>query len=246
MGSGGSHHYEYMYHRYLAALARKRCGNGVIRLLEIGLGCGNFGGGNAATGNHSGAGGSVARWLHLFDSSLFRLDYHMMEYDRKCVRQWSSQFPALARRVTMHVGDQSNKADLIRVYEKSGSRPFDAVIDDGSHINDHQHVTMSTFLRSRWVARGGVYIIEDMSAACASFLVNEPLGPGYGRNESRTTAGTHNCLRTTLGRQGTPTMADHLVHYQKLLIRGQLPFFQVHTIAVFEEAAAFEVGREGT
>ena len=161
------HHYEHIYHRYLAPMALQRCGGGTIRMLEIGLGCGWYANHDfAVTGNHSGAGGSAGRWPALFPQSLLNFDYHMMEYDQKCVREWAKTFPGQASKVKLHTGDQNSTSDLKRVYSASGGVPFDIVIDDGSHINEHQERTMHTFLSRGWIAPGGVYIIEVQLCSC--------------------------------------------------------------------------------
>ncbi len=57
-------------------------------------------------------------------------------------------------------GDQSDKARLIEVAEAHG--PFDIVIDDGSHISDHQALTMKVLLP--YMTDGGFYVIEDVHA----------------------------------------------------------------------------------
>ena len=89
------------------------------------------------------------------------------------LRTWREYFPAahivgadidpLARlfrgpRVDVEYMDQSNLEDLIRVGAKH--QPFDLIIEDGSHIWDHQILTLRTlfpFLRA-----GGFYVVEDL------------------------------------------------------------------------------------
>lgn len=54
-------------------------------------------------------------------------------------------------------GDQSDRDLLIAIAEQHG--PFDIVIDDGSHISDHQALGLRTLLPH--VRGGGLYIVED-------------------------------------------------------------------------------------
>ena len=61
-------------------------------------------------------------------------------------------------RITIEIGDQSDVADLSSISAKYG--PFDIVIDDGSHIWDHQ-ITALQYLYP-FVKTGGFYILEDL------------------------------------------------------------------------------------
>jgi cephalosporin hydroxylase len=58
----------------------------------------------------------------------------------------------------IHIGDQSDAAFLAGVAAASG--PFDIIIDDGSHIADHQIVSFFTLFPA--LKEGGVYIVEDL------------------------------------------------------------------------------------
>ena len=102
----------------------------------------------------------------------------------------------------MHVGDQNSTADLDRVYEEAGSRPFDIVVDDGSHRPAHQWKTLVHFLSHGRVAPGGVYVIEDIAGSCISWR-----GPS--------------CL---LDRDGNPTLFARLADWQRDLFHGAVPF----------------------
>ena len=61
-------------------------------------------------------------------------------------------------RVAMEIVDQSNIDDLTRLAVKHG--PFDIVVEDGSHIWDHQILTLKTLYP--FVKPGGLYIAEDL------------------------------------------------------------------------------------
>ena len=67
-------------------------------------------------------------------------------------------------RVTVEMGDQSSIVDLTRIAVKYG--PFDLILDDGSHIWDHQLTTLRTMLPH--VKLGGYYILEDIDTSYGS------------------------------------------------------------------------------
>jgi len=89
------------------------------------------------------------------------------------LRTWREYFPnarivgadiePMARRwrgdrIEIEYMDQSNLEDLTRVAIKHG--PFDIIIEDGSHLWEHQITTLKTlypFLRA-----GGLYVVEDL------------------------------------------------------------------------------------
>lgn len=60
----------------------------------------------------------------------------------------------------VYKGDQSNKKDLRRIYKLI--RTADVIIDDGSHLHNHQMITFNTLYQH--VKSGGYYIIEDVHA----------------------------------------------------------------------------------
>jgi glycosyltransferase involved in cell wall biosynthesis len=64
-------------------------------------------------------------------------------------------------RITVEIGDQSDKVFLQQMAARRG--PFDVIIDDGSHIWDHQIISLHTLFGS--VKRGGFYIIEDLQTS---------------------------------------------------------------------------------
>ena len=219
------HAYQHMYHRYLAPLALRACAGTTpkertIRFLEIGLGCGRW----------LKPGGSILGWRALFLPPI-RLELHIMEYDGACARRWQEEHPGL---VHMHVGDQNSTADLERVYAEAGGAPFDAIVDDGSHLNAHQIGTAQHLVPR--VAEAGVYFIEDIHSACKSW--REP------NTGAQVEGAGKDCLRT---KQGHPTILAQLLHWQRMLIkskhgrkRSPLPFQGVRHIDVWQEAAVIE------
>ena len=64
------------------------------------------------------------------------------------------------RRIQLLRGDQSKREDRERI---AGSGPFDIVIDDGSHVPEHQIATFKTL----WPALrgGGLYAVEDIETS---------------------------------------------------------------------------------
>lgn len=230
----GYHHYHVMYHHVLAPMVLRKCMNGEpFRMLEIGLGCGTYGKGSSQS-----AGGSVAGW-HKLLAALPTAEYHNMEYDSKCMEDWVRRHPELGTQwATMHTGNQGSEYDLDRVF---GSAPqFDVIIDDGSHLNEHQRFTLNYSLQTLRVANGGVYIIEDIQSACKTFTINEPRGDGLEAQKARRTGGSPgDCL----GSKTQPTIFRSIVEYQRDLLHRKLQLPGVRHIDIFEEAAVFWVNR---
>lgn len=61
-------------------------------------------------------------------------------------------------RVTIALADQSNVEELTCIAIKHG--PFDIIIEDGSHMWNHQITTLRTLFP--FVKNGGLYIVEDL------------------------------------------------------------------------------------
>ncbi len=96
-------------------------------------------------------GGSTAFWKAVFP------DARVVGMDIK-LQPWLTT-PA-ADGVIYLQGDQSDKARLVEVAEAHG--PFDLVIDDGSHVSEHQALTLRVLLPH--VTDGGFFVIEDVHA----------------------------------------------------------------------------------
>lgn len=92
---------------------------------------------------------SLKLWSGYFDD----LDLHGIDIDEKT-------FDGDA--VTLHQVDQSDPAQLDAFVDRIGLS-FDVILDDGSHIPDHQLLT----LQKLWpiLKPGGVYIIEDIETS---------------------------------------------------------------------------------
>ena len=61
-------------------------------------------------------------------------------------------------RVTIELADQSNVEHLTRLAMKHG--PFDIIIEDGSHMWEHQITSLRTLFP--FLKDGGIYIVEDL------------------------------------------------------------------------------------
>ena len=61
-------------------------------------------------------------------------------------------------RIEIVVADQSNIEELTSIGIKRG--PFDIIIEDGSHIWDHQITSLQTLFP--FLKNGGIYIVEDL------------------------------------------------------------------------------------
>ena len=227
-----THQYHEMYQRYLAPFIRERCSQldadptPRVRFLEIGLGCGM----EAVRGK---PGGGVAIWRTIFPPP-FVLELYVFEFAASCAQKWELANPGLVTKVL--TGDQSNVTDLDRAYAEAGSAPFDFIVDDGSHVSDHQITTLLHAHKQSYLKQTtGVYFIEDIQGSCTSW-------PVMGGNGARATLGswskdgkasktgtwvrgTPGCMQTD---EGKPTLFAKLVEWQTLLAAGsKTPFTHV-------------------
>lgn len=69
-------------------------------------------------------------------------------------------------RIAVEIADQSRRADLERLAAAHG--PFDIVLDDGSHMWDHQILTLQTLFRA--VKPGGFYVLEDIDTSFGDYV----------------------------------------------------------------------------
>jgi hypothetical protein len=89
------------------------------------------------------------------------------------LRTWEDYFPAAKivgadiqpssrqferDRVVIEILDQSNIEELVQVGIKHG--PFDIIVEDGSHMWEHQITTLRTLFP--FVKQDGIYIVEDL------------------------------------------------------------------------------------
>lgn len=141
---GQTHWFTPHYERHFAPLR-----NAPVRVLEIGVG----GYADAASG-----GGSLKMWRRYFHrGTVFGLDY----FDKSALN---------GPRLQILRGDQNDPAGLDALAREHG--PFDIIIDDGSHINEHVRTSFTALFPH--LRPGGFYVIEDL---WTSYL------PGYGGDD---------------------------------------------------------------
>lgn len=181
-----------------------------VRVLEIGIG---------GYQHPEWGGGSLRMWKHFFHRGLI----HGLDIVDKS--------HADAQRITTLIGDQNDPDCLADIAEKYG--PFDIVIDDGSHIN--QHVRTSFHALFPHVRNGGLYVIEDLWTA---------YWPGFGGNEDPERSGA-----TSLGL--LKSLIDSLQHEELPPEPGRTPGYAdrhvtglhvYHNLAFIEKGANAEGG----
>ena len=132
------------YHNYTPTYFNMMCGTELLtrKVVEIGVMMGN----------------SVKMWLDFFpDASIYAIDK-----DPEAFARLSKTNHTQLRRVIRLWGDEEDPS----LWDRIGSE-VDYVIDDGSHIPEHQ---MRMFERNFWrLSTGGLWIIEDTHC---SFHVN--------------------------------------------------------------------------
>lgn len=93
-------------------------------------------------------GGSIAAWCESMPKSF------VCGVDQNLSRIWID--PRDYPNLTLIAGNH----EISSTYESLGDRKFDLIIDDGSHIADHQ-ITNFNILKGK-MKKGGVYVIEDI------------------------------------------------------------------------------------
>lgn len=132
-GSPG-HNYTSIYESYFFSLREKQ-----IKILEIG-----FGGGD-----------SLKLWEEYFPHAMiFCIDNNLSRIEEYGYKHRD--------RIQIFYGDQSNAESLISACNKTGTKEFDVIIDDGSHVENHIILTFQTLFES-FLSPGGMYFIEDFS-----------------------------------------------------------------------------------
>ncbi|BDM71270.1 hypothetical protein HEK616_47570 [Streptomyces nigrescens] len=128
------HWYTPHYERHFAPFREE-----AVRVLEIGIG-----GYDEEIG-----GGSLKMWKRYFHRGLIvGLDI----FDKTELTE---------PRLTALKGDQNDPEFLVAMAREHG--PFDIIIDDGSHMNEHVHTSFHTLFPL--LRDGGVYVIEDLQTS---------------------------------------------------------------------------------
>ncbi len=131
---GDLHWYTQHYERHFARLRTEP-----VRVLEIGIG---------GYDDPDSGGGSLRMWERFFPRGLI----HGLDVVEKNVT---------GPRIMTVRGDQSDAGFLDRLGRELG--PFDVVIDDGSHFNDHVRTSFHALFPH--VRSGGLYVVEDLQTA---------------------------------------------------------------------------------
>ena len=137
---------------------------------------------------------------------------------------------ALLKASSTSFSGKSSTTDLDRVLADSGNQPFDVIIDDGSHVNEHQIIT-AEYLMPHVKRGGGVYIIEDIMSACKTWKAN------MGNHMGDQTGGTKGCMTTN---DGKPTIYAKIVEWQKQLIWNQMPFPDINHVDLTYESVVLQ------
>lgn len=178
--------------------------NEQVRVLEIGIG---------GYKHPEWGGGSLRMWKHFFH----RGEIYGMDIVDK------SHFDA--PRITTLQGDQNDPEYLASIAKEYG--PFDIVIDDGSHINEHVRTSFQSLFPH--VRPGGLYVIEDLWTAYWS---------GFGGNEDPRQDGT-----TSLGL--VKSLIDSIQHEERPATSGHRPSYVDRNVAglhVYHNLAFIEKG----
>jgi hypothetical protein len=139
-----AHNYTDVYGAYLSPMRWDE-----INLLEIGLGVpGDSWDARIAHGRNEGGGGSLRTWYGYFPKArIYGADINAA--------------PHLDNdRISTHLMDQGDPEAIAAFLESIGDVEFDVIVDDGSHMPDHQQVSLGCLFPR--LKSGGLYIIEDL------------------------------------------------------------------------------------
>lgn len=127
----GAHFYTPHYQLHLSRFRLKR-----INFLELGVG---------GYSNPLGGGHSLRMWKSYFPfAKIASIDI----YDKSFHEQ---------NRIKIYKGSQTDEKILNKIDSEAG--PFDIIIDDGSHVNEHVIKTFEILFPK--LRKGGIYVIED-------------------------------------------------------------------------------------
>lgn len=165
-------------------------------------------------------GGSTAFWKALFPAAT------VIGMDLKL--RWGLTAVPSEDGVIYLQGDQTDTARLAEIADQYG--PFDVVIDDGSHVTQHQAISMRALLPR--VRPGGVYVVEDINTGLKKGVTPESIDYGEDIWADFTTAVIRQLRKGTatpgtaggaLAREMMPMIDDLIVGSRVLAIRVSLP-----------------------
>jgi len=139
--------YTGVYHTLFNALRDKK-----IDMLEIGIGTMIPGAHSSMVGfareNYK-PGGSLRAWRDFFRKGT------IYGFDVQPDTQFSDE-----QRIITKLCDSTKAADVAKTMESLGGKKFDIILDDGSHVDQSQYLTLKHFYPH--LKEGGIYIIEDI------------------------------------------------------------------------------------
>jgi predicted O-methyltransferase YrrM len=110
-------------------------------------------------------------------------------------------------RIFTTIADQGNRKELLRAIDEFGIGIFDIIVDDGSHDQAHQQISLGALFP--FVRKGGLYVVEDL-------ITGQPFMDGNTWNKSKITP-TRNILQIfeQTGRLLSPVMEDEEIKHIK-------------------------------
>ena len=134
-----NHGYTNFYHKLFKDKRKK-----IKKVLEIGIG-------NIQIMKYDGyvTGASLYMWRDYFPKA----EIYACDIDKSQLFQ--------EERIHTFECDQSQSSQLFWLIERIGGGNFDLIVDDGSHIADHQIISARALIP--FVKEGGIYVIEDVS-----------------------------------------------------------------------------------
>lgn len=129
------HGYAPIYETYLSKWIHDE-----IRLLEVGV-CMEY----------TLGGQSVRMWHEYFEKAF------IYTFDIVNMKALESEL----ERVKFYQGDQSSRSDFENMYNEFESKEFDFILEDGSHIHEHQIISLAALFK--YVKSKGYYILEDVT-----------------------------------------------------------------------------------
>ena len=82
-------------------------------------------------------------------------------------------------RIETYIADQSNLTDLEKIVKIIG-KEIDIIIDDGSHVDQHQ--AFSFMFLERFLSSTGIYVIEDIQPSAIEKFKDLSIFPDYFRS----------------------------------------------------------------
>ena len=89
-----------------------------------------------------------------------------LDSNEECLRNYGE-------RVRCFAADQYNERDLMAVLDVLAPVRFDLIVDDASHVDEHQIFSAQCLLPH--LAKDGYYIVEDLNIDCKPELIGEPI-----------------------------------------------------------------------